>query len=79
MIPETPEFLKEILFTLPTHIYWKDVDGRYQWCNDAHLSSLGLHHLEEIEGRTDFDLIWKDHASTLRTLDQQILKSSSAL
>ena len=55
MINLTRDFLKLLINTIPLPLFFKDVKGRYQGCNDAFADLMGRSR-EEIVGRTVFDL-----------------------
>lgn len=56
------------------HVYVKDEDGHYLYCNEAQAKSLGLQ-AEEIIGKTDFDLSEKEVAEKYRQSDIEIMQS----
>ncbi|MGA2655125.1 MAG: PAS domain-containing protein [Gammaproteobacteria bacterium] len=66
--------IKKIISLIPGHVYYKDIDGVFVWCNDAQLHDLGLT-LEEYIGKTDFDLFPKDQADSLRNNDLNVMRS----
>ena len=47
----------------PGHVYWKDLNGVYQGCNDNAAKYVGLNSRNEIVGKTDYDLpVWRGQA-----------------
>jgi len=54
----------------PCHVFVKDVDGYYKFCNKAMAKDLGLANTEDIIGRHDKELIWKSFSSRLRENDK---------
>lgn len=67
-----------IIETAPISVFWKDCDLRYLGCNKAHAQHAGLEHPDEIIGKTDFDLPWKDIADGYRSDDLQVLQTGKA-
>jgi PAS domain S-box-containing protein len=68
--------IDNILQMVPGCIYWKDINGVYLGCNQAEAELLGLSSPEEMIGKTDYDLPWKETAaSVLRETDKRIMKS----
>jgi two-component system aerobic respiration control sensor histidine kinase ArcB len=65
--------LEKIISLMPGHIYWKDVNGIYLGCNDNHAKSLGFNSTDEIVGKTDYDLPWKEQADELIRLDKKVI------
>ncbi len=66
--------LGKVVSLLPTNIYWKDCDGIYLGCNDNTLRYFGLSNLDELIGKSDFDL-QPDVAKIIHQIDQQVIKT----
>jgi PAS domain S-box-containing protein len=69
------QYINNILQYVPGYIYWKDVSGVYLGCNKAEAEILGFRFPEEVIGKTDYDLVWKDIASVLRQTDKRIIQT----
>lgn len=69
---------EEILDQLPEHVYWKDRDGVLLGANANQWKDLGINSLEEFLGKTDYELLPKEMAETLRQTDIQIVESGNA-
>ena len=65
----------DLLESLPLHIYYKDKNGAQLWCNDNQLRTLGLASLDDIVGKTDFEICDRDMAHRLRENDLQIMET----
>jgi len=63
-----------ILDAIPVHIYWKDTTGRYLGCNKLMAKTVGLSR-EEIIGKMDDDLIWKDAAKDAHQIEQIVIRN----
>lgn len=74
----TEAFLRQLIETIPTPIYYKDAQGRYRWGNTAWAKNiLGLP-LKEIIGRTVYDLphaISKELADQYYQQDQKLMQT----
>jgi two-component system, cell cycle sensor histidine kinase and response regulator CckA len=70
-------FLEAILNAIPSPTFYKDADCRYQGCNRAFLTFLGVSR-EQIVGKTAFDLAPPDLAATYDTMDRALLASGGA-
>ncbi|MBX3434591.1 MAG: PAS domain-containing protein [Pirellulales bacterium] len=57
---EKQAHLDSVLAALPTPVYWQNVDGVYEGCNEAFARHVGLDDPREIVGRTDRDLPWDE-------------------
>ncbi len=70
-------FLRLIINNIPQLIFWKDQHSVYLGCNQ---SVANLHQLktpEDIIGKTDVDLSWKDHAHCYRDVDRRIMDTNT--
>jgi two-component system aerobic respiration control sensor histidine kinase ArcB len=68
--------INRTLKVFPGNVYWKDKKGVYLGYNDA---MLKLANVNELKGKTDFDLPWKEQALFIQKNDQQVIKSKKAL
>lgn len=71
--------LENIVRYAPGLFYWKDKNSVYQGCNDEFVRLAGLESREEVKGKTDFDLIWKDRAELYVEVDKKVIKSGKAI
>jgi PAS domain S-box-containing protein len=67
--------INNILRYAPGCIYWKDINGVYLGCNQAEAEVLGFKSVQEVIGKTDYDLSWKYEAEILRKTDQRIIEN----
>src|SRR6185437_10923711 len=71
----TSEYLENIIAVAPGHIYWKNLEGKYQGCNDLQAIDAGLKCREDIMGLTDYDMPWKENAGFLRKIDAKVIET----
>jgi two-component system sensor histidine kinase EvgS len=64
--------LRAILDALPTPVFYKGMDGRYQGCNRAWEDFLGLPR-EAIVGRSVEEVFSSEEAGVFRTMDDRLL------
>lgn len=69
------ELLNHIIDTVPVRIFWKDADSRYLGCNALFAQDAGLISPSQIVGKTDYDLTWRDEASSCISDDQRVMHS----
>lgn len=62
---EEKEILANIIAKMPEHVYWLDRNNVYLGCNDLQLEHAGLKSRNEIIGKTNYDLPWKNEAAAL--------------
>ncbi len=71
---ESRNLLQSLIQSLPQNVFSKDLEGRFTYANQ-HYCALQSKSLEEILGKTDFDLHPPDLAEKYRQDDQQVIKS----
>ena len=65
--------LEGIVESIPIRVFWKDRDSRFLGCNTLFARDAGLSGPDELIGKTDFDLGWKDQAALYREDDQRVM------
>lgn len=76
---ESRFMLQLVIDNLPQAVFWKDRDGRFLGCNQRFLADGGLQTVEEIVGRTDFDMPWRDRAAEYRADDLLVMEHGPKL
>ena len=74
-IEDRSAILDRILNSLPQAVFWKDSQSVYLGCNQAFANAAGLANPDEIIGKTDFELPWKDQAEGLRRDDREVIRT----
>lgn len=67
--------LGEIIENIPVRIFWKDRECRYLGCNNAFALDAGLSAPDDIIGKDDFRLAWKEQAEIYRADDRSVMAS----
>jgi diguanylate cyclase (GGDEF)-like protein/PAS domain S-box-containing protein len=75
---ESRQMLQLILDNIPQNVFWKDRDGVYEGGNRALLAETGLQSMDELIGKTDADLRWKEQADDFRKVDLEVMTSGLA-
>ncbi len=70
--------LAQVMDCTPGSMYWKDNEGRYLGCNQFMVKTAGLNSLDDIIGKTDFDL-WPDNAEKIQANDQYVMESGQTI
>lgn len=73
---DTHRFLKKLIETAPTPIFYKDINGVYRGCNEAFAQYLGKEK-EEIIGKSVYDLCPKDLADKYSAMDKALFDEVS--
>lgn len=69
--------IAQIAGLIDTGIFWKDKEGRYLGCNYPYLNMLGLKFMNQLVGKTDEQLRWKNSAARLKLVDEYVLENGS--
>src|SRR5574339_563111 len=72
------QLLPLIMNNIPQAVFWKDQDLVYLGCNQAFADDAGFSSPEEIIGKTDYDMPWKDQADLYRADDRHVLDSGES-
>jgi hypothetical protein len=67
--------LQSIIENIPTRLFWKDAQLRYLGCNKLFALDAGLSNPEELIGKDDFQMGWRDQAELYRADDQLVMDS----
>ncbi|HNV87108.1 MAG TPA: PAS domain S-box protein [Candidatus Omnitrophota bacterium] len=69
------EMLRLVLDHMSLGVFWKDTDSRYLGCNRVFARDAGLKSPEEIVGKTDEDLSWRENAAHYKAADREVIES----
>ncbi len=70
---------KSVINNAPViRVFWKNLNGNYLGCNTAFAKDAGLNKMEDIIGKSDFDMTWKDHAEIYRADDKNVMLTNTA-
>lgn len=74
-LQEQLHFLQNFIDSIPTPAFYRDIEGRFQFCNKAFEEALGLRS-DQIIGKSLFDVLPCDLADKYREMDLSLLNSS---
>ncbi len=69
------KMLQTVIDTVPARIFWKDAGLRYLGCNRAIARDAGVGCPEDMIGKDDFQMVWKEQAEIYRADDRSVMKS----
>ncbi len=75
---ETKSILQGILDNIPVRVFWKDRDLKYLGCNVPFAKDAGLSTPDEIPGKDDFEMPWKNEADLYRRDDNEVINSGKS-
>ncbi len=68
-------FIEGILSTAPASIFWKDTNLVYLGCNKDFAHDAGFTNQDNIVGKDDYAMVWRDQAESYRAIDRQVIDS----
>ena len=68
-----PALLHEILKHLPVRVFWKDTELRYLGCNAMFARDAGFSSPEDVIGKDDFQMAWREQAELYRADDKRVM------
>ncbi len=74
-LEQSRNMLQLVLESIPVRVFWKDADLRYLGCNTLFARDAGLDHPEQLIGRDDFAMGWREQAELYRRDDRQVMES----
>jgi|GEM_PF-1811379 len=72
---EQKDLLASIIQHAPIRVFWKDLESRYIGCNSQFAHDAGLPNLEDLIGKTDYDMNWREQAELYRSDDKAVMES----
>ena len=76
---ESQQMLQLIMDTIPMSVFWKDKDSAYLGCNKAFIEECGFGDVNDVVGKTPYDLFDQETAATLIARDQQVITTNQPL
>lgn len=76
---EMRKYLENIIDCMPGNVYWKDKQGRYLGGNINTVKYFNLSSKKDLVGKTDYELIEKNIADSIRKVDLQVIKNNKPL
>ncbi|MFA5332812.1 MAG: PAS domain S-box protein, partial [Methanoregula sp.] len=67
------QILRSVLDTIPVRVFWKDRNLKFLGCNEPFARDAGFHKPEELIGKDDYQMGWRDQAKLYRADDQLVI------
>jgi len=74
-LQESRQMLQLVIDNIPQRVFWKDTQLHYLGCNRAFSMDAGLPDQQQVVGKTDHDLAWKEEAEAYRLSDRHTIES----
>lgn len=75
---ESKEVLRNIINLLPTSIFWKDKELNYLGCNKRFAQDAGYESPDDLIGKNDLQMAWKEQADLYREDDRKVINSGKS-
>jgi PAS domain S-box-containing protein len=75
VVRESRQLLEGVLNTIPVRVFWKDKNSVYLGCNTQFASDAGFESPEDIIGKDDYAMGWREQAERYRDDDQAVITS----
>jgi len=72
---ESQRITEGILNSMPVRVFWKDKNLRYLGCNAAFARDAGFAEPQDLIGKDDFQMGWRDQAELYRARDREVIES----
>lgn len=69
------DWLEEMINQIPDYIYAKDLEGRFLFANKAVVVDNGLESLDDLIGKSDFDLHPFEAATAIDTVEKKVMET----
>ena len=76
-ITTSNNLFKTVINTAPIRIFFKDKELRYMGCNNIFAQDAGVECPENLVGKNDYQLKWKEQAELFQADDLQVIESGS--
>jgi PAS domain S-box-containing protein len=77
-LAEANQMLQMVMDTIPVRIFWKNTDLVFLGCNRLFAEDAGQKAPEEILGKTDYEMGWREQAEQYRKDDMVVMRSGSS-
>ena len=65
--------LQSLLDAIPTRVFWKDRSSIYLGCNSLFAADAGLSSPDDVVGKSDYDMPWRQQADMYRGDDSSVM------
>ena len=73
-VREQKNMFELVINSVPSRIFWKDLNSVYLGCNSSFLEAVKKNNIEDVIGKSDIDLIWAKEAQKYIDDDRQVIK-----
>jgi len=74
-LDQSRNMLQLIMESIPVRVFWKDRDSHYLGCNTLFACDAGFSRPEQLLGKDDFAMGWREQAEPYQADDRQVMES----
>ena len=74
-LEQSRNMLQLVIESIPVRVFWKDRESRYLGCNSLFARDAGLSRPQQLLGKDDFAMGWKEQADIYRADDRQVMET----
>ncbi|MHC4244666.1 MAG: PAS domain-containing protein, partial [Planctomycetota bacterium] len=74
-VRKSQQMLQSVLDTIPVGVFWKDRESVYLGCNQHFAKDASLNSPDEIIGKNDYELGWKEQTESYRADDAYVIQT----
>jgi PAS domain S-box-containing protein len=74
-LEQSKNMLQVIIESIPVRVFWKDTDLRFLGCNTLFARDAGLSRPQQLIGKDDFAMGWREQAELYQADDRQVMES----
>ena len=75
---ESQQIIRAIVDTVPARIFWKDKNLVYLGCNEPFARDAGFDRPEDVIGKDDYQMGWRDQAELYRNDDREVVDTGQS-
>jgi len=76
-LSESRTVLQSIIETIPMRVFWKDRNSRFLGCNTSFARDSGETGAQDVIGKTDADMSWRDEAAFYQADDRLVMQTNA--
>ena len=72
-LADSQQMLQSVLDAIPVRVFWKDTHLNYLGCNRQFALDSGYSSPEDLVGKSDYEMVWKEQAEQYRADDRVVI------
>jgi PAS domain S-box-containing protein len=77
-LQESTQMIEGIIDSMPVRVFWKDKNLAYLGCNATFARDAGFAAPNDLIGKDDFQMVWREQAKAYRADDRAVIESGCA-